>query len=138
VIEELHESRDEIASRVKLKRFENTSSTKLELQTLLWALHEIDSVADKIIIYTDSQNTVSLVQRRERFERNNYASKKKERIANADLYQEFYALMDRYHCELIKVKGHPERDQRDRVDSIFTLVDKASRNALRTHLAACE
>lgn len=77
MIEELHESLEEIDSRVKLKRFKNTSSTKLELQTLLWALHEIDSAADKIIIYTDSQNTISLLERRERFEKNNYASKKK-------------------------------------------------------------
>jgi ribonuclease HI len=135
LIEELEESLDEIASRIQLKRFNNTSSTKLELQTLLWALQEIDSAVDKIIIYTDSQNTVSLLQRRERFERNNYASKKKERIANAKLYQEFYTLMDRYHCELIKVRGHPERDQKDRVDTIFTLVDRASRNALREYLA---
>lgn len=135
MIEELHESLEKIDSRVKLKRFENTSSTKLELQTLLWALHEIDSAADKIIIYTDSQNTISLLERRERFEKNNYASKKKERIANADLYQEFYTLMDCYHCELIKVRGHPERDQKDCVDTIFTLVDRASRNALREYLA---
>ena len=41
---------------VKVKRFEYTSSTKLELQTLLWALSDIQALESKLIIYTDSQN----------------------------------------------------------------------------------
>ena len=47
---------DSLKMRVKVKRFEHTSSTKLELQTLLWALSDIKVLAGKVIVYTDSQN----------------------------------------------------------------------------------
>lgn len=33
-----------IANLIKIKTFESTSSTKLELQTLLWALNEIPAI----------------------------------------------------------------------------------------------
>ncbi len=49
---------------IKTKKFENTSSTKLELETLLWALSEINLDNCKIIIYTDCQNIIGLKERR--------------------------------------------------------------------------
>ena len=48
-------SLDSLRTRVKVRRFENTSSTKLELQTLLWALSDIQALGSKVIVYTDSQ-----------------------------------------------------------------------------------
>ena len=47
ILEEKNISLEEMKKNIKIKRFENTSSTKLELQTFLWALNEID---DKNII----------------------------------------------------------------------------------------
>ena len=38
-------SLDFLRTRVKVKRFEHTTSTKLELQTLLWALNDIQVLA---------------------------------------------------------------------------------------------
>ena len=35
-------SRKDIAVRLKTRKFENTSSTRLEIQTILWALGEIE------------------------------------------------------------------------------------------------
>ncbi len=35
---------DSLRARVKVRRFEHTSSTKLELQTLLWALRDIQAL----------------------------------------------------------------------------------------------
>jgi len=35
-------STESLKTQVNIKRFENTSSTKLELETLLWALNEND------------------------------------------------------------------------------------------------
>lgn len=116
---------------VKLKRFEHTSSTKLELQALLWALKEICISDSKIIIYTDCQNILGLDERRKRFETNNYLTKKNKLINNHELYKEFYQLRDSLNCEFIKVKGHKHTSQKDEIDRLFTLVDKASRKALR-------
>jgi len=38
--------------KVKTKKFENTSSTKLELETLLWALDDTNLKNFKIVVYT--------------------------------------------------------------------------------------
>ena len=105
---------------VRVKRFVETSSTKLELQTLLWALAETSHPGDTVRIYTDSQNIIGLPRRRERFETNNYFSKKA-----------FYRVTDELNFELIKVQGHLPSDEMNAIDRIFTLVDNGSRDAQR-------
>lgn len=116
---------------VKVRRFEHTSSTKLELQTLLWALNDIQVLGSRVIVYTDSQNIMGLQGRCNRFEQNDYRSKKNRRLNNYELYQEFYRMTDQLDCEFVKVRGHQVSNQKDDIDRIFTLVDRASRNALR-------
>jgi ribonuclease HI len=118
-------------TRVKVRRFEHTSSTKLELQTLLWALSDIQALGSKVIVYTDSQNIMGLQGRRDRLEQNDYRSKKNRRLNNYKLYQEFYRMIDQLDCEFVKVRGHQVSNQKDDIDRLFTLVDRASRNALR-------
>ncbi len=124
-------SLDLLRTRVKVRRFENTSSTKLELQTLLWALSDIQALGSKVIVYTDSQNIMGLQGRRDRFEQNDYRSKENKRLKNYELYREFYRMIDQLDCELVKVRGHQVSNQKDDIDRLFTLVDRASRNALR-------
>jgi ribonuclease HI len=122
---------DSLRTRVKVKRFEHTSSTKLELQTLLWALSEIQAVGRKVIVYTDSQNILGLQERRGRLEKNDYHSKNNRRLKHYELYQAFYSMIDQLDCKLVKVRGHQAADQKDDMDRLFTLVDRASRKALR-------
>lgn len=124
-------SLSELKTQVKVKRFEQTSSTKLELQTLLWALGEIQTSERKVIIYTDSQNIIGLPERRSRLERTKYLSNKNIFLNNYELYQEFYRRIDQLDCQFIKVRGHQASNQKDAIDQLFTLVDKASRKALR-------
>jgi len=69
-------SLDSLGTRVKVKCFEDTSSTKLELQTLIWALNEIQARGKKVVVYTDSQNIVGLQRRRHRLELNDFRSGK--------------------------------------------------------------
>ena len=123
---------------VKVKRFEQTSSTRLELQTLLWALNEtyeasalIDGGEMALTVYTDSQNIMSLPGRRARLEQNNYFSSKNKRLHNYELYQEFYRLNAQLNCCFVKVAGHQPSSQKDKIDKMFGLVDRASRHALR-------
>jgi ribonuclease HI len=124
-------SLDSLRPWVKVRRFEHTSSTKLELQTLLWALGDIQALGSRVIVYTDSQNIVGLQGRRDRLEQNDYRSKKNRRLNNYKLYQEFYRMTDQLDCEFVKVRGHRVSNQKDDIDRLFTLVDRASRNALR-------
>ena len=132
VVSERGLSLDLLRTRVKVRRFANTSSTRLELQTLLWALSDIQFSGRKVIMYTDSQNIMGLKGRRDRLEQNDYRSKKNRRLNNYELYQEFYKITDQLNYELVKVRGHKVTNQKDDIDKIFTLVDRASRNALRT------
>ncbi len=124
-------SLDSLKSQIKVKRYEKTNSTKLELQTLLWALNDIRPYKNEVIVYTDSQNIIGLLKRRERLEKNNYFSKENKLITNHQLYQEFYKVTDHLNCQFVKVSGHKRLNQKDYIDQLFTLVDRASRNALR-------
>lgn len=125
---------ESIDLNVELKRFENTSSSKLELQTLLWALGEIDRYGCPVIVYTDSQNIVGLTSRRGKIQRNDYRSNTGKLLTNHELYRTFFKLMDKIECSFEKVKGHQQSDQKHKIDRLFTIVDRASRKTLRKEL----
>jgi len=122
---------DSLKKNVKLKQFENTSSTKLELETLLWALEDIQTFKGSIVVYTDSQNIVGLHQRREKLEQCKYLSNKNKFLNNYKLYQKFFIFSDKLNLKLVKVHGHLVAGQKKHIDFMFTLVDRASRRALR-------
>jgi ribonuclease HI len=130
-VKDINQTIESLKPQVKLKRFEQTSSSKLELQTLLWALSEFELPDVKIKIYTDSQNIIGLHSRRKRFEQNEYRSGNDKLLNNYLLYQEFFKLTDLIDCEFIKIRGHQPSKQKEQLEKIFSLVDKASRNAVR-------
>ena len=117
--------------KIELKNFTNTSSTKLELETLLWALKDVDLKKYKVVVYTDCQNIIGLKERRAKFEKNSYMTGKGKVIKNHELYKEFYKIIDTLDCEFIKIQGHKKTSSKNEIDDIFTLVDRATRNALR-------
>jgi ribonuclease HI len=121
----------ELRSRVRVKRFEATSPARLELQTILWTLEGIDGTGNKIVVYTDSQTIIGLPRRRLRLEKNDFSSGNNKPLPNSDLYREFYLLTDRLNCEWIKVKGHSASGRKSAAEKLFSLVDTASRHALR-------
>ena len=127
----LSEGQDQQTGHIRLKQFVDTSSTKLELQTLLWALSEIS--APEVISYTDSQNIVGLNSRRKRIEENNYYAKNGTLLNNHELYKQFYQLTDNVNITFTQIKGHTPSKRKDHLDRIFSLVDRASRNALRAY-----
>jgi ribonuclease HI len=129
---ELPEDLSEVKNLIKIKQFQNTSSTKLELQTLLWALSEIS--ADKIISYTDSQNIVGLLSRKEKLVKNNYYSKNGKLLKNHELYKEFFESIEKVDIQFNFINGHKPSGSKDHLDKIFSLIDQASRNALRAYI----
>lgn len=125
------EGQDSLTDHIKLKQFVDTSSTKLELQTLLWALSEIS--ASEIVVHTDCQNIVGLPSRRNRLEENDYCAKNGKLLSNHELYKQFYKFTDNFNITFIQVKGHTPSRKKSYVDMIFSLVDRASRNAVRSY-----
>ncbi len=65
---------DVARTRVKVRRFAPTSSTRLELQTLLWALAAIGALPLRLTVFTDAQNIVGLPARRARLVAADYHS----------------------------------------------------------------
>lgn len=134
VIKEKKPCIETLKGMVKVRKFDDTSSTKLEIQTLLWALNTIQAPGERITVFTDSQNIVGLTARRNRFEQNEYRSRNNQHINLYLLYQSFFDLIDHLECNFIKVKGHKRSHQKNEMDQYFSLVDKASRKALRQYL----
>lgn len=118
--------------KVKVKRFEATNSSKLELETFLWALQKLPTKNSKVIVYTDCQNIINLKDREEKIKKSGYMTKRGTLIKNHMLYEKFYELTDLYECDFIKVKGHKRTEDKDEIDKYFTLVDRAAREALRS------
>lgn len=119
--------------KIFTKKFEDTSSTKLEVQTFIWAVKQIDC-SEKFIVYTDCQNILSLLNRREKLQNSNYITKTGKKVKNEELYKEFFLLYDKYDFEIIKVKGHKKASTKDEIDDCFFLVDKESRAKLRNEI----
>ena len=135
IIEDENLTLENLKKTIKIKRFENTSSTKLELQTFLWSLEEIKNKDVIIEVYTDCQNIIGLQDRREKLEKNNFHSSSGKLMNNHELYKEFFEKVDKLNISFFKVKGHKKSSLKDKIDDIFNLVDKACRNALREDIA---
>ena len=126
-----------IADQIKVRRFEETSSTKLEIRTVLWALGEYlrmpkISGQEKLSLYTDSQCVSGLLKRRPGLLAGNFISKGTNRpLRNSVLYREFFEVHDELGFEVIKVKGHSRTNSHDSAHRFFSLVDREARKELR-------
>jgi ribonuclease HI len=124
-----------------LRRFEGSSSASIELKTALWALEDYrntlkSSSPGKLLVYTDSQCIAGLLKRRVRLETNSFLSSKTNLLLkNASLYRRFYEFHDELGFEVTKVRGHTRSCSRDTVDSIFSLIDREARKALKVWLS---
>jgi predicted GIY-YIG superfamily endonuclease/ribonuclease HI len=128
--------RPEITGRIKVRRFEGTSSTRLELQTVLWALEENRKAPHgSLTIYSDSQCVSGLLKRKPRLLAEGFISKKTNRqLSNSSLYRAFYELHDEAGFHVIKVAGHSKSGTHDSAHRIFSFVDKEARKALNIWL----
>jgi len=123
---------ENLKNNIKTIKFENTSSSRIELQTLLYSLRQLKDTNKKITVYTDSQTIKGLLSRRERLEKSNFISGKNKLLKNHDLYKEFYKFCDKNFIEVVKLTGHKKSMEKNYIDKIFSAVDKASRKALRS------
>lgn len=128
--------RHEITKRLVFRRFECTSSTTLEVKTVLCAIEDyrdglknFESV--KLQIYSDSQCVTGLLRRRTGLEAKGFLSKRvRHQLKNACLYRRFYEFYDDLGFEIIKVSGHTRSCSHNTVNRIFSLVDKDVRKVL--------
>ena len=128
--------RTEIAERLVVRRVDDTSSTKLEVQTVVWALEEYQQALHRpgtaqLRVHTDSQCVAGLLGRRAGLEGRGFQSKRtRQPLPHADLYRRFYALADELGFEVIKVAGHARAGSHDTVHRVFSWVDREAGKAL--------
>lgn len=126
----------DVSARLEIMRFGETSSTKLEVQTVLWALeHSREKLTGPaggdLRIYTDSQCVAGLLGRRSGLEGVDFISKRSGRpLSNAPLYRAFYAAHDQLGFQVIKVAGHSRAGSHDTIQRTFSYVDQEVRRAL--------
>jgi len=134
---------NELAMRCQCRRFTDTTSTQLELQTLLWGVsiyREQIAPTERggLRLYSDSQCIVGLAGRRERLEKHGFAAAHSGRpLNNAALYRAFFAAGDELGFEVVKLAGHRRAAARDNVQQIFAVVDQCARRELGRWLAGC-
>ena len=125
--------KSDIAGRIALRKFEATSSTTLELETVLWALGaQRKRFRARMTLYTDSQSILGLLKRKHGLLARDFLSRKTNLpLRNAPLYRRFYALHDELSFTVIKVDGHSKAHVRDTVHRTFSIVDQEARRALK-------
>lgn len=98
----------------------NTKNTEAEIMGIIKVMKLYENV-DSIIIYTDCQTIVNLVDKRR---------------YNKEIYANFYELFDKYNgkCQFIKVAGHKNKNLRTDVENNFSKLDKYVRHTLRNYL----
>jgi ribonuclease HI len=123
----------EIAGRVIFRKFEAASSTKLELETVLWALGKHrKELKGALTLYTDSQAVTGLLKRKNRLLARNFISRTTNLpLSHAFLYAKFYSLHEKYLFEVVKLDGHSKGSVRDTSHRIFSVVDQKARRALK-------
>ena len=128
---------ENVVPRIKIKRFVDTSSTKLEIQTVLWALEETCEALTNpgygsLQIYTDSQCVAGLLHRRTALTHGDFIAKRSGHpLAHAPLYRAFYAAHDQLGFQVIKLPGHSSACSHDTVQRIFSYVDREVRRELK-------
>ena len=132
-------SEDYIRKNLKFKKFFPTTSTRLEMQTLLWALTEIknrvESGIEFIIVYSDSQNIIQLPKRKTQLQLREFKTKSGDTNLNlAGLYQDIFKMLQKYQCKFVKLAGHSKKEGKNRIEKVFMQVDRAARKALRNDL----
>ena len=127
-------SLEKMKREVKIAQFSSASIAQLELASLLWALEE--NPKKGLTIFTDSQNIAGLTERREKLETSGMVSAATGKpLSNAEYYIRFFDLIDRLQFKVMKIRGHSKSAEKDPLEKIFTVVDRASRKALRTYLS---
>jgi ribonuclease HI len=129
----------EVASHCHMKRFAETSSTQLELDTVLWALNEIAPGEGSLTLCTDSQCVVGLPARRQRLEAAEFVSGGSDaELRHADRYREFFRRQDARAFTLMKLTGHADFRYQDAAQRIFHFVDREARRQLKRWLRELE
>jgi len=105
----------------------DTSSTIAEFSTIKYVLNELDKYnpTDDIYLYTDCENFVNLINKRQ-YDNNLI------KHTNYKEYKEIIDLVNKLKINIVWVKGHDKQiNKTEPYEKIFSVVDKTARFRLR-------
>lgn len=120
--------------KITLKGHEaDTTHHRMELMAVLEAMRFLEKknyLRQSIIIYSDSQYVVDLLQRQERLTTSGFRTRKLKPIRNADLVQLVLQFINAPGVRLVKLKSHLKSSS---IESLINReVDILSREMMRT------
>lgn len=130
-------NKDNILRAIQYFEFEDTSSTKLEVQIAITALKEISKSIKNLETYqvkliTDSQCVAELLDRRKKLEDKDFISSATNLPhQHTELYKEFYQLHDAIKFDVEKIAGHSKTEDKETLDIVFSVIDRSVRAKLR-------
>lgn len=135
----MHDLSTKLANKIVYTEMKSKKSTWSEIKTIMNALEFVQKnfgLDRKINIYTDCQSFCDLMgKRKEKLKQNNFITRTGKRLQNADLYQELFALAEKFQIYAFKVKGHSSVSNRIMPEEkIFAVLDNLSRQKLRSIL----
>lgn len=116
---------------IVFEKIEEKNNIRAELRSALVAINRAPKAA-KVVVYTDCEAICNLPNRREKLENTKFIGQSKlTRLKNADLYEEFFDLIDSLDPEFVWVKGHSKRNTRELIQKNFAWLDRRVRKELR-------
>lgn len=125
-----------LGKQIIFKKFSDTSSTKLEIETAIWAVKSISPAVIEnkagLVLYSDSQCVCGLTDRRKKLESAGFIASGSGKLLNhAESYKEFYKLCDDLGLQVTKVTGHSPKGTHDAIHRIFSIIDRNVRQKLK-------
>ena len=102
----------------------NTTNQRMELiaaaNALDWAIQEVVSPFDRLIVYTDSAYLHNCYTQKwyKNWEINGWKNSKKQPVANQDLWERLIKYFEMPEVEFVKVKGHADDYYNNIVDEM--------------------
>ncbi len=136
---EEHESGQLFSPVIYTQIIQEKNNIRSELRAVIVALEAFEEMLRasplfnaEIIVYTDCQGISHLQKRRKKLEATHYIShRKKNVLANADLYKIFFLILDRLNPKIVWVKGHSPSRNQNLIQKNFSALDKAVRGIFR-------
>ena len=110
---------------------QNTTHQQMELRSVIEALKYLNknkALSQPITLYTDSQYVAGLPSRKEKLTRDDFVTKKKNTLSNAELIREIFTYYDERPIAIVKVKSHKKNSFEEQLNSE---ADKLCRKIVR-------
>ena len=129
--DEWEQSKEGDTFAIRTQVMKASSIARVELMTVIWAL-SLPGLLPGVQLFTDSKTIEGLSGRREKLEAVRFQSQRTGlRLANSDLYEEFFRVGERLRPRVTWIKGHSPRSGRSEYQRVFGFVDRQARKVLR-------